>query len=114
MSIFLKERMKPMKKRWIMNLLLVGLLLMLLAPAAGAVSASGSCGEGLTWKLENYTLTVTGSGDMEDGCPWADYKTKIEHVVLAGVSTKVGAESFYGCDRLETVDFGDSVVEIGD
>ena len=114
MSIFLKERMKPMKKRWIMNLLLVGLLLMLLAPAAGAVSASGSCGEGLTWKLENYTLTVTGSGDMEDGCPWADYKTKIDHVVLEGGVTKVGKENFSGCDRLETVDFGDALVEIGE
>ena len=94
MSIFLKERMKPMKKRWIMNLLLVSLLLMLLSPAAGAVAASGSCGEGLTWKLENYTLTVTGSGEMEDGCPWEDYKTKIEHVVLSGGVTKVGKENF--------------------
>ena len=103
-----------MKKRWIMNLLLVSLLLMLLSPAAGAVAASGSCGEGLTWKLENYTLTVTGSGEMEDGCPWEDYKTKIEHVVLSGGVTKVGKENFSGCDRLETVDFGDALVEIGE
>ena len=103
-----------MKKRWIMNFLLGSLMLMLLSPAASAVAASGSCGEGLTWKLENYTLTVTGSGDMEDGCPWADYKTKIDHVVLSGGVTKVGAENFSGCDRLETVDFGDALVEIGE
>lgn len=103
-----------MKKRWIMNLLLVSLLLTLLAPGASAVAASGSCGEGLTWKLENYTLTVTGSGEMEDGCPWEDYKTKIDHVVLTGGVTKVGKENFSGCDRLETVDFGDSLVEIGE
>ena len=108
------ERMKPMKKRWMINLVLVSLLLALLAPAASAVAASGTCGEGLTWKLENYTLTVTGSGEMEDGCPWADYKTKIDHVVLSGGVTKVGKENFSGCDRLETVDFGDSLVEIGD
>lgn len=103
-----------MKNRWIMSLVLASLLLMLLAPAASAVTASGSCGEGLTWKLENYTLTVTGSGEMEDGCPWADYKTKIDHVVLSGGVTKVGKENFSGCDRLETVDFGDALVEIGD
>ena len=103
-----------MKNRWIMSLVLASLLLMLLAPAASAVTASGSCGEGLTWKLENYTLTVTGSGEMEDGCPWADYKTKIDHVVLEGGVTKVGKENFSGCDRLETVDFGDALVEIGD
>ncbi|MDO5546836.1 MAG: leucine-rich repeat domain-containing protein [Eubacteriales bacterium] len=102
-----------MKKRWIMNLLLVSMLLMVLSPAASAVAASGSCGDGLTWKLENYTLTITGSGEIEDGCPWEDYKTKIEHVVLTGGVTKVGAENFSGCDRLETVDFGDSLVEIG-
>ena len=114
MRIFPKERMKPMKKRWIMNFLLVSLLLTLLAPGASAVTASGTCGEGLSWTLENYTLTVTGSGEMEDGSPWEQYKTKIDHVVLAGGVTKVGAESFYGCDRLETVDFGDSLVEIGD
>ena len=108
------ERMKPMKKRWIMNLLLVSLLLALLAPAASAVAASGTCGEGLTWKLENYTLTVTGSGEIEDGCPWEDYKTKIDHVVLEGGVTRVGKENFSGCDRLETVDFGDSLVEIGE
>ena len=103
-----------MKKRWIVNLVLVSLLLALLAPGASAVTASGTCGEGLTWKLENYTLTVTGSGEMEDGSPWEEYKTKIEQVVLSGGVTKVGAESFYGCDRLETVDFGDALVEIGD
>lgn len=103
-----------MKNRWIANLALVSLLLMLLAPAAHAVTASGSCGDGLTWSLENYTLTITGSGEMEDGSPWEDYKTKIDHVVLTGGVTKVGAESFYGCDRLETVDFGDALVEIGE
>lgn len=97
-----------------MNFLLVSLLLMLLSPAAGAVAASGTCGEGLTWKLENYTLTVTGSGEIEDGCPWEDYKTKIDHVVLSGGVTKVGAGNFSGCDRLETVDFGDALVEIGE
>ena len=102
-----------MKNKWMLHILLLSLLLTVLAPAASAATASGSCGEGLTWKLENYTLTVTGSGEMEDGCPWEDYKTKIENVVLTGGVTKVGAENFSGCDRLETVDFGDALVEIG-
>ena len=102
------------KKRWLLNLMLACLLLAVLSPAASAASASGSCGEGLSWTLDNYTLTVTGSGEMEDGCPWEEYKTKIEHVVLSGGVTKVGANNFSGCDRLETVDFGDSLVEIGE
>ena len=41
------------RKRWITNVLLASLLVVLLAPAAGAVSASGSCGEGMSWKREN-------------------------------------------------------------
>lgn len=103
-----------MRNRWIVSVLLVCLLLVLLAPAASAASASGSCGAGLTWKLEDYTLTVTGSGEMENGCPWEEYKTKIDHVVLSGGVTRVGADNFSGCDRLETVDFGDALEEIGD
>ena len=110
-----EERMiSVMKKKWMIYLALVSLMLTLLAPSAAAVMAEGTCGEGLSWKLENYTLTVSGSGEMEDGSPWEQYKTRIDHVVLTDGVTKVGAEAFYGCDRLETVDFGDALVEIGE
>lgn len=100
-------------KKWTICLLLAGLLLVMLAPAAGAVTADGTCGEGMTWSLDNYTLTISGSGEVEDGSAWVAYKTKIDHVVLTGGVTKLGAEAFYGCDRLKTVDFGESLVEIG-
>ena len=101
-------------KRWITSAILACMLVLCAAPAVGAVSASGTCGEGMSWKLENYTLTVSGSGEIEDGCPWEEYKSKIDHVVLTGGVTKVGANNFNGCDRLETVDFGDALVEIGE
>ena len=100
--------------RWITSAILACMLVLCAAPAVGAVSASGTCGEGMSWKLENYTLTVSGSGEIEDGCPWEEYKSKIDHVVLTGGVTKVGANNFNGCDRLETVDFGDALVEIGE
>lgn len=107
-----------MKKRFILNVLAAVLLVAALAPAACALEtvniASGTCGEGITWSLDGYTLTVTGSGEMEDGAPWADHKDHIEHVVLSGGITKVGKEAFYKYDRIETVDFGDALVEIGD
>lgn len=107
-----------MKKRLILNFLVAVMLVVMLAPAAAALEnrniASGTCGEGITWSLDGYTLTVTGSGEMEDGAPWEEYKDHIEHVVLTGGITKVGKEAFYKYDRLETVDFGDALVEIGD
>ena len=75
---------------------------------------SGTCGEGLTWVLEGNTLTVSGSGEMDDGAPWAEYGNKIEKLVLTGGVTKIGAAAFYDCDRLEEIDFGSALVEIGE
>ena len=110
-----------MKKRLIVAFLAAIMVLGVLAPVAGAEEslldsrhiADGSCGEGLSWSLDGYTLTITGEGEMDDGCPWIEYMDHIEHVVLEGAITKIGKEAFYKFDRLETVDFGDALVEIG-
>ena len=105
-----------MKKRFILNILVAALLICSLAPVAAAADrhvADGTCGEGLSWSLDGYTLTITGSGAMDDGCPWIEYMDHIEHVVLEGGVTKIGKEAFFKFDRLETVEFGDALVEIG-
>ena len=46
--------------------------------------ASGSCGENITWSLDNEgTLTITGSGDMSgDQCAWADYAEQVKNVIF--------------------------------
>lgn len=114
-----------MKKRILMLLLAACLMMNLLPLGALAEEAeteaisvsgakSGTCGENLTWVLEDNTLTISGSGEMDDGAPWEDYKNKIEKLVLTGGVTKIGAESFYDYDRLESVDFGNALVEIGE
>lgn len=104
-----------MKKHFFAGLLAAMLLLLSIAPAVSATeaAASGSCGEGITWSYDNHTLTISGSGEMEDGSPWSAYKDKIEHVVFTGGVTRVGAKAFEDYDWLETVDFGDSMREIG-
>lgn len=114
-----------MKRRLFFGILVLCLALAMLAPAAyateteeAAVTAqssadSGTCGEGLTWVYKDHVLTVSGSGDMDDGCPWSDYKDKIEKVVFTGGVTKVGAKAFEDFDWLEFIDFGDSMREIG-
>lgn len=65
-------------KRWISWLLVCCILISALpvtALAAGTV-ASGTCGDNLTWVLdEEGTLTISDSGDMYDdaeafGTPW--------------------------------------------
>ena len=110
-----------MKKRLIGNLLVVCLLVLVLAPVAAAANtsvlnrniASGTCGEGISWSLDGYTLTVTGSGEVTDA-PWLEHKDHIESVVFSGGITKICDGAFSGCDRIETVDFGDALVEIGE
>lgn len=116
-----------MKKRLAVSLLAICMLLAVLAPAGFAVEEEteetekaaeqdprkGTCGEGITWELDDYTLTISGSGEMDDGSPWEEHKTHIEHVVFTGGITKIGADAFNGFDRIETVDFGDALVEIG-
>ena len=106
-----------MKRRFVLNFLIAALLVTMLAPGASALEthiADGTCGDGITWSLDGYTLTISGSGEMMDGSPWSEHANHIEHVVLTGGITKVGKEAFYKFDRLETVDFGDSLVEIGE
>jgi len=102
-------------KRMIVSFLAACLLLLPLTPAAFALgpSDSGTLGDNITWELEDYTLTISGEGEMEDGCPWEEYESKVEHVIIADGITKIGAKAFYGFDSIETVEFGNSLVEIG-
>lgn len=102
-----------MLKRISVTLLAAFLLVLCLAPAAmAAEETSGTFGE-FTWKYDNHTLTISGSGDMEAGQPWAAFKDKIETVIFTGGVTKVGDGAFENYDALETIDFGDSMREIG-
>lgn len=77
-------------------------------------ATSGACGDGLTWTFEDRTLYISGSGEMADGDPWSAHKNRIKRVVLSGGVTKVGAECFYEYGFLESVEFGDALVEIGE
>lgn len=102
-----------MLKRITTTLLAALLLVLCLAPAAvAAEETSGTWGE-FTWQYDNHTLTISGSGDMEAGQPWAAFKDKIETVIFTGGVTKVGDGAFENYDALETIDFGDSMREIG-
>lgn len=72
---------------------------------------SGTCGDGLTWEIRGSTLTISGSGEMEEGASWAG-QDRIKTVILTGGVTTVAAEAFAGCENLTGIDFGDSLKEI--
>lgn len=107
-------------KRLICKGLVVALLLSLCLAAVPCASAegemSGTCGDGITWELDGDTLTISGSGPMEDfdsKAPWYEYREQIGRVVFTGGVTTVGMRSFEDYDSLKEVDFGSAMHTIG-
>ena len=73
------------------------------------------CGDDLTWSYADGTLTISGTGEMDDyeaDAPWAAHKDDITKVVLEGV-TYVGANAFNDYDAIKEVDFGTALKELG-
>ena len=69
---------------------------------------SGSCGQNVTWSLdETGTLVIRGTGAMDDyyaAYPqWNDYIWHIQSVVIEEGVTSVGAYAFYYCNSLKSV-----------
>lgn len=79
---------------------------------AAAIIASGSCGENLTWTLdENGVLTISGTGAMADyglfrgkPAPWHEHRDKIKTVLIEPGVTSIGDAAFYGCTALTSIE----------
>ncbi len=74
-------------------------------PDTVAAPASGTCGENLTWSLdESGTLTISGTGMMNDyfgvSTPWAVNAVK-KLVIEEGV-TSIGRMAFVGCTNMKS------------
>ena len=94
---------------------------------SGAKLTGGAAGDGsdVTWHLtENtydsstYTLTIRGSGAMEDfpfGSyqPWYSFHDQITSVVVSPGVTSIGQCAFSRFAKLTHVDIADSVISIG-
>lgn len=94
----------------------------------GAKLTGGAAGDGsdVTWQLtENtdgsstYTLTISGSGAMEDylmssNQPWCSFRKQITSVVVSPGVTSIGNLAFTRFSKLIHVDIADSVVSIGE
>ena len=80
------------------------------------MATEGTCGEQLTWKLEDGTLTISGTGAMEDyeegGAPWYAQRDQIQTVVIEAGVTSIGNYAFYDSD-VQTVNIPVSVTKVG-
>lgn len=111
-------------RMWIL-LLLVAVLLMLI------YGMKSSCGENLKWNLKDGTLTITGSGRMNDykailgesgkdgsrrmlcvDTPWED--NKVSRIVVEDGVTSIGNFAFAFCPGLKEISLPETVISIGD
>ncbi len=91
-------------------------------------SDSGSCGNGVTWDLSqdgNGTLTISGSGAMDDWDwdakpevipPWAALGSYARDLIYLNVEdgvTHIGDDAFAGCRYLARAVISDTVTSIG-
>ena len=116
-----------MKKR-VLSFILVLCMVCTLLPVgvfAANIVDSGMCGDNLTWTLDSEgTLTISGTGEMEDyiqreeyssaisSPPWA--RNLVTSVTIKEGVTSVGGAAFYECDKLSDVVISDSVKSLGD
>ena len=108
-----------MRKK-LLSILLVLSLMLALVPAAFAAepAASGTCGSGVAWALDNDgTLTITGSGQIRDysiydPAPWKG--TAVKELVISEGVTAVGACAFTDCTEIASVQLPSTLTTLGD
>ena len=82
--------------------------------------SSGSCGENLTWAIDNDTLHISGSGDMMNyhvgdsaSAPWQMYHSAITNIVIDSGATSIGDNAFCMFSRLTAVTIPNTITRIG-
>lgn len=108
--------MKKMKG-WICTVLVLCLFAAML-PVTASASTGGSCGEQLTWSLnDDGVLTISGTGPMEDydlqERPWDRVRQKVCELVIEEGVTSIGARAFCDLEELYDATIGSSVASIG-
>ena len=79
---------------------------------SAATASSGTCGDNLTWELDDEgNLTISGTGDIDaTSKPWGNGISSL--TVLNGV-TGIPDNAFYGCSDLNNITIPRSVIRVG-
>lgn len=90
---------------------------------AASAASSGNCGDSgsnVTWSLDdNGTLTISGSGKIEDyrsdiDQPWYSNRSDITSVVIEPGVTSIGSLAFYKCSNLTSITIPSGLTSIGE
>lgn len=87
--------------------------------AADNIVAHGTCGNNLTWTLDDAgTLTIFGTGAIPNyssgDAPWYSNRSSVKKIVIGNGVTRIGNFAFHSCTSLSSVTIPDSVTSIGD
>lgn len=85
--------------------------------ANSTITASGTCGDYMTWILESDgLLTISGTGTMTDYTngyqPWYTMRNSIKKVVVDDGAISIGDNAFYDCSALTEVVLPDTISAI--
>ena len=116
-----------MMKKLLSLLLAVCFVLSLAVGVSAEGAASGKCGDNAAWSYSDGTLTVTGTGPMQDfryydweldqefifGKPWDGFAQDIRRIVIGEGITRLGNDAFMNLSNLESVELPSTLTEIG-
>lgn len=108
-----------MKKKILSFITLLCMVISLLPTNVVFAATSGTCGDNLTWKLDDKgTLTISGTGDMTEwvysnSMPWYQLKSNIKSVVIENGVTSIGNAAFM-YSGMSSVDIGNGITFVGE
>ena len=109
--------MKTNKRSYLIAILSVLLTAFVMLPVSAFADMnivySGTCGEHLTWTLDDKgTLTISGTGEMNNSSFYEN--DSIEKVIIEDGCTSIGEGAFSGCTSLTSITIPASVTSIGE
>lgn len=105
--------------RRLVALLFAAMFFLSICQVVMAAETSGTCGDNIIWTLNGTTLTISGSGVIQDYqefslAPWNEYADSIYAVVVEDGVTRIGNFAFFGLTKVSAVNLADSVASIGE